>query len=245
MLFSRPNGRNKMTNNSYSVFNAMIDIVASPGKAFDEIRQHTAWLWWPLMISLLLASGLYLYYYNWVDFPWLIEETIRQIPAENRAESADAVRQFMSPGRSMWMTIIAIVVITLVIYTLQATYLHLANKIITAADIGFGSWFSFAAWTAFVGVFGVLAAFVMIFMADSNQLAAQDLAVLSMNSLFIHAGPGDPWFTWANSLNLIHFWTLFLMSVGFARWTGAELAKSTVIAVLPWALIFGIWALTI
>ena len=85
----------------------------------------------------------------------------------------------------------------------------------------------------------------MILMADSNQLAAQDLAVLSMNSLLIHASPGDAWFTWANSLNLVHFWSLFLMSIGFARWTGAEIMKSTVIAVLPWVLIFGIWALTI
>jgi hypothetical protein len=234
-----------MTNNSYSVFNAMVDIVASPGKALDEIKLHTSWLWWPLLITLLLAAGLWIYYYNWIDFPWLIEETIRQIPAEDRAERADAVRQFMSPGRSMWMTVIAIVVFTFVIYTVQATYLHLANKIITAADIGFGSWFSFTVWTAFVGVFGALAAFVMILMADSNQLAAQDLAVLSMNSLLIHASPGDAWFTWANSLNLVHFWSLFLMSIGFARWTGAEIMKSTVIAVLPWVLIFGIWALTI
>jgi hypothetical protein len=234
-----------MTNNSYSVFNAMVDIVASPGKALDEIKLHTSWLWWPLLITLLLAAGLWIYYYNRIDFPWLIEETIRQIPAEDRAERADAVRQFMSPGRSMWMTVIAIVVFTFVIYTVQATYLHLANKIITAADIGFGSWFSFTVWTAFVGVFGALAAFVMILMADSNQLAAQDLAVLSMNSLLIHASPGDAWFTWANSLNLVHFWSLFLMSIGFARWTGAEIMKSTVIAVLPWVLIFGIWALTI
>ena len=81
-----------MSDKSYSVFNAMMDIVASPGKALDEIKLHTFWLWWPLLISMGLASGLFIYYYGWVDFPWLIEETIRQVPAENRAESADAIR---------------------------------------------------------------------------------------------------------------------------------------------------------
>ena len=91
-----------MTGNSYSVFNAMVDIVASPGKALDEIKQHTSWLWWPLLITLLLATGMMVYYYSWVDFPWLIEETIRQIPAENRAESSEAIRKFMSPGTSTW-----------------------------------------------------------------------------------------------------------------------------------------------
>jgi hypothetical protein len=238
-------GRDEMSDSSYTVFNAMVDIVASPGKALDAVKLHTAWLWWPLLITLLLASGLMIYYFSWVDFPWLVDETIRQIPAENRAESADAIRNFMQPGRSTWTTVIAIVLVTFIIYLIQSVYLHLANKLITGADIRFGQWFSFSAWTAFVGIFGTLAAFVMIFMSDSNQLSQQSLQVLSMNSLLIHAAPGDPWFTWASSLTLVNFWMLYLMSIGFARWTGAAMVKSTIIAVTPWVLIFGIWAFTI
>ena len=231
-----------MSENSYSMFNAMVDIIAAPGKALDEIKSHTSWLWWPLIITVLLTSGLMLYYYNWVDFPWLIEETIRQLPAEDRAEAAGPIRQFMSVGTSTWTTVVAIPVVSLIIYTLQATYLHLANKLTTGAEIGFGQWFSFSVWTAFVEVFGALTAFIVIFMADSNQLAGDKLQALSMNSLIVHASPGDPLFTWANSLTLTNFWTLFLMSIGYARWTGATIVKSSIIAVLPWALIFGVWA---
>jgi Yip1-like protein len=232
-----------MADSSYSMLNAMVDIVAAPGKALDEIKLHTSWLWWPLLITMLLASGLMIYYYSWVDFPWLVEETIRQVPAESRAESADVIRKFMSVGTSTWTTVAAIVVMSLVIYTIQATYLHLANKLTTGAEIGFGQWFSFSVWTAFVGVFGALAAFVVIFMADSDQLATQDLQVLSLNSLLVHASAGDRLFTWASSLSLINFWTLFLMSIGYARWTGAGIVKSTIVAVLPWVLIFGVWGL--
>ena len=61
----------------------------------DEVRQHTAWLWWPLLISLGLICALFAYYYSWVDFDWLIEETIRQLPAEDRAASANV---YNSPG---------------------------------------------------------------------------------------------------------------------------------------------------
>lgn len=234
-----------MSENSYTVFNAMVDIVASPGKALDEIKQHTSWLWWPLLISILMGCGLMAYYYNWVDFPWLVEETIRQVPAENRAESAEAIRSFMKPTTSMYTTIAAIVVMTLVIYLIQSVYLHLANKLVTGAEIGFGQWFSFSTWTAFVGVFGGLAAFILLFMSDTNQISQQSLQVLSLNSILFHAKAGDPWFTWASSLSLIHFWTLFLMSIGYARWTGASIVKSSIIACLPWVLIFGIWAATI
>jgi len=234
-----------MSENSYSVFNAMVDIVASPGKALDEIKGHTSWLWWPLLISILLACGLMVYYFSWVDFPWLVEETIRGIPAENRAESADAIRSFMQPGRSTLTTVIAVVVMTLLIFLIQSVYLHLANKLTTGKEISFGQWFSFSTWTAFVGVFGTLAAFIAIFMSDSNRLSQEGLQVLSLNSLFVHASPGDPWFRWASSLAVINFWTLFLASIGYARWTGAGMVKATVIACLPWVLVFGIWALTI
>jgi hypothetical protein len=82
-------------------------------------------------------------------------------------------------------------------------------------------------------------------MSDSNQLSQQGLQVLSINSLFVHASAGDPWFTWASSLTLINVWTLFLMSIGYARWTGAGIVKSSIIACLPWVLIFGIWAIMI
>ena len=47
-----------------------------------------------------------------------------------------------------------------------------------------------------------------------------------MNSLFIHAEPGEPWFNWGNSLDLIKFWMLGLMALGFSRWTGSSMVKS-------------------
>jgi hypothetical protein len=234
-----------MTNTSYTPFNAMVDIIASPGKALDEIKQHTAWLWWPLLISVALTCAVFAYYYSWVDFDWLIEETIRQIPAEDRAASADAVRGFMTPRTSIVTTLIAIVVMTFVIYLVEAVYFHLVNKLSTGAAIGFGQWFSFAAWTAFVGIFGSLAALVVILTAGSNQISAESLQVLSLNNLVLHAEPGSPWFRWGNSLTLINFWMLALMSIGYARWTGASMVKSAIIACLPWVLIFGIWAVMI
>ena len=231
-----------MSDTNYTVFNAMTDIIASPGKALDEVKQHTSWLWWPLLINVVLAMGLMAYYYSWVDFPWLVEETIRGIPAENRAESAEAIRQFMKPGQTMWITLISILVVSFIIYLIQAVYFHLVNKMTSGAEIGFGQWFSFSVWIGFINIFGSLAALAMILMADSNQLASTSLQPLSLNALLVHASPGDAWHTWASSLSLLSFWTIFLAAIGFGRWTGASTVKSWVIAALPWVLIFGIWA---
>jgi hypothetical protein len=231
-----------MSESTYTVFNAMTDIFASPAKALDEVKSKTSWLWWPLLINIGLAAGLFIYYFSWVDFPWLIEETIRNLPADSRAESADAVRNFMSVRTSTLTTVAAIVIMSFVIYLLHAVYFHLANKVTSGSDIGFGQWFSFSVWTGFISVFGSLAVLVLIFMADSNQMAQTDLQPLSFNSLLIHANPGDPWFTWASSLSLINVWWWYLMSIGYSAWTDTPIIKSTIIVLLPWVLIFGIWA---
>ena len=231
-----------MNDTNYSVFNAMTDIIASPGKALDEVKQHTSWLWWPLLVSIGLAMGVFAYYYSWVDFSWLVEETIRGLPAENRAESADAVREFMKPGQTMWITLLSILVMSFIIYTISAVYYLLVNKMTSGAEIGFGQWFSFSVWVSFVNIFGSLAMLATVLMADSNQLAQTSIQPLSLNALLIHANPGETWHTWANSVSLLSFWTIFLAAIGYERWTGASTVKSWVIAALPWVLIFGIWA---
>ncbi len=234
-----------MASNSYTAFNALVDIIASPAKAYDEVKQHTSWLWWPLLIGMLSAIAIFSYYYSWVDFPWLVEETIRQMKPEDRAEGGEAIRKFMEPGKTMMFTLIMIVVMSMLIYTLQAVYYHLANKLTSGSEIGFGQWFSFSVWTGFVGVFGSLSALIVILMAESNQISSQELQLLSVNSLVLHVPAGDPWFTWASSLSLLHFWMIFLAALGFSRWTGASMVKSAVIAALPFVAIFGIWAFTV
>jgi len=234
-----------MSDAKYTPFNAMVDIVAAPGRALDAVKPHTSWLWWPLLISVLLTCAAFTYYFSWVDFDWLVDETIADLPAENRAEAADGVRAFMAPTRSTVITCAFIVILTFLIYAIQATYLHVVTKLATSAEVRYGQWFNFSAWTAFVNVIGAIAIFVVIFLADNNRLGQDELSPFSMNSLFIHARMGDPWFNWGNSLSLVNIWILFLMSMGYARWTGSSIIKSTIIAVLPWALIFGVWAVLI
>ncbi len=87
-----------MSNSNYGVMNAMVDILTSPSRAWDEIREHTGWLWVPLILVILVTSAAFTYFYLWVDYDWFVEETIRSMPVETRAEAAPGVRQFHEPG---------------------------------------------------------------------------------------------------------------------------------------------------
>ena len=161
-----------MADNSYSAFNALVDIITSPAKAFDGIKSHNSWFWLPLLLGIGFASGLLVYYYSWVDFEWLVDYTLEtQIAPEDRAASEDAVRSFMSPTSSIVTSVLAIVIITFVIYLLQALYFHLVNKATTGAKLTYGQWFNFSAWAGFVNVFGAIAGFMVILMASSKSFA--------------------------------------------------------------------------
>ncbi len=231
-----------MTEKTYTVFNAMTDMVASPGKAFDQIKLHSSWFWWPLLISIVLAAGMMYYYFSWVDFSWFVEETIRAMPVEQRAEAAEPTRQFMQQGPTSWMSAGGVVIGSFVIYAIMGVYFHLANKLTTSADLSFGQWFSFSVWANFVSIFGTLAAFAYIVMSDTNQVSAEALQVTSFNALFIKASIGDAWYNIASSFSLINIWIIALMTIGYTRWTGATMMKSAIVVLLPWVLVFGIWA---
>lgn len=231
-----------MTEKTYTVFNAMTDMVASPGKAFDQIKLHSSWFWWPLLISITLVAGMMYYYFNWVDFSWFVEETIRAMPVEQRAEAAEPTRQFMQQGSTSWMSVGGVVIGSFIIYAIMGVYFHLANKLTTSADLSFGQWFSFSVWANFVSIFGTLAAIAYILMSDTNQISAESLQVTSFNALFVKASVGDAWYSIASSFSLINIWIIALMTIGYARWTGATMMKSAIVVLLPWVLVFGIWA---
>jgi hypothetical protein len=231
-----------MSDPHYSVVNALQDIVFAPKRALSEVKPHPRWLWVPLLIVVLTTAAAFVYYYSWVDFEWLIEQTLLAIPAADRAAAEPGVRAFMTPTNNIAITVVAVVLMTLLIYAIQSVYLNLVNKVTGGAEVRYGQWYAFSAWTGFVGVFSALGMFMTMFLADSNQLTSDQLVPLSMNSLFFQASQGDPWFNWGNALTLVNFWMLGLMTVGYNIWTGASVVKSAIIVSLPWVLIFGIWA---
>src|SRR5690606_1573393 len=123
-----------------------------------------------LLICLVLPIAAFAFYWSWVDFDWFVNDTIRQASAAGApADQAEMIRNFMSPSRQIMITAVFVVVITFLIYAVQSGYLHLVNKLVGDPSIGYGQWFSFSAWTAFVGVVNPLIMFAVILLADGNQ----------------------------------------------------------------------------
>lgn len=232
--------------NTYGIGNALVDIIAAPSKALDEVRDRVSWLWVPLGIVIVLSIASTITYFYWVDFDWMVDQAVAEALRGGADPSAEAgIRSFMRPGMMMAMTVISLLVVTPLIYLLQAAYLHLVNKVTGNPDLRFGQWFALSAWSGFPMVFQALSTFVLLAMADSRQLGQSELSPLSLQSLLIRAEAESSWAAWGSSITLISFWTVGLLALGIMRWTGASMLKAIIIAAVPFVLIFGIWAVVI
>ncbi|HBK55382.1 MAG TPA: hypothetical protein DDZ76_03725 [Xanthomonadales bacterium] len=232
---------------NYTVASAFIDMFAAPGKAIDGIRSHLAWFWWPLLVVLLASAAIVAGYMVWVDFEWLIDQTVRMaVPPGGDPAIAESVRKFMNPTMMIASGLVGLVLGTGVIHLLLAVYLHLVNKVVGDPAGGFGQWFVLSVWAALPpGLFSALSSALVIATAESNQLPQDALNPLSLQSLIIHAEPATAWYGWGNALTVLNLWLIGLLTLGFMRWTGVSLGKSLVFVAAPWVLIFGGWAAVI
>lgn len=235
---------------SSSPWHALIDIFLEPRKAFGAARAHLSWLWVPLLLSLVLAIGFWMWYYASVDGDWLRDHMIAQ--ATQRMEEKgqpvdqtqlDAMQKFMTPKILMFGTLAGAVFATAIIYLLQALYLFLVAKVSGDKENGFGRWFSFTSWAYFPNIVATIASFFSYAFSGTKQVAPDELAVTSLNKLlFLNLHAGDTWFSFFESIHITTLWIIGLMAFGLMVWTGRSRGKAIAVAAGPYAVIFGIWA---
>ncbi|HMA10799.1 MAG TPA: hypothetical protein VKO83_02850, partial [Steroidobacteraceae bacterium] len=91
-------------------------------------------------------------------------------------------------------------------------------------------------------VLSLIAAALVLLTATSTQLDQADLKPLSINSLFVQRAFDQPGYTLFSSIDLIQFFSIYLSVVGVRAWSGRSWLFSSIFALLPYVLIYGIWA---
>lgn len=230
-----------MNDSSPTAFGSLIDIFLEPRKTLQDVRQHTGWLWWPLLLTFGLVVLSLVYYYGTADW-----DVIRQQQADAMSHynlTRDQIEKALAGltrGKIIIQGSIGVVIIFGLIYLIQALYLFLAAKVVGAEVQGFGSWFSFTAWTYFPAFLGSLATLGAM-LAYGKQATFTSVDVTSLNTLIFKLPMDHSWFNMANSVHLALFWTFALMAIGFSAWSKSSLRKSVAIVTAPYVLIYGIW----
>ncbi len=211
------------------------NVFLEPSSTFARLKAKThAWL--PLALMIVLSVGLMYWWISTVDFPWLVD---RMASAQAKPEVQAAMRQ-MTQKSMMVTTVIGAIIGSLIVYALTAVYYLIAGKVL-GSDIGYGKWFGFSVWTSVPRLLAMPLSVFQI-MSSGGHVVAEDLNMVSLNYLVLHLPASHPWAGFANGIDLTSLWCIFLAVIGLKAWTGRSTGTCVTVALLPYVILYGLWA---
>lgn len=214
------------------------NVFLAPSPTFTRLKSKTnAWL--PLVVSILLTLAIMVWWVDTLDFDWMREHMLASQP-NAKPEVREAMAKFMTPKSMMWSTGISAVAGTLLIAAVTAVYYLLAGKVI-GSPLGYGKWFGFAVWTSVPRLLALPLSALQI-VTSHGQLAPEDLNMVSLNYLLFHLPLSNHWASLLGSLDLTTFWSMALATIGLKAWTGRPTGTCLTVVLLPYLVIYGLWA---
>lgn len=218
-----------------------VNVFVSPAEAFRTLNARPSILF-PLAITLVAMSLVYVWYFQVVDYAWFVDDTLARSGGNMSEEQRQAVREFYA-NRSL-VTVAASsvaggVFMILLLYVLQAGYLTLVS-LLRGDSYRFRHWFSLISWTGLPSLLIVLVMSVNILLADNGQISLSDANSLSLSSLGVQSGGNAMLQGILDSITLAMLWSIALAVMGYRQWLETGYLKSAVIILAPYLLLFGV-----
>jgi hypothetical protein len=214
------------------------NVILEPTPTFGRLKAKTnAWL--PLVVLIVLSLGIMFWWVSTTDFDWLRAHMLASQP-NAKPEARAAMAKFMTPTTMLITTSASAVLGTLLIAAVTALYYLLAGKLL-GSDIGYGKWFGFSVWTSVPRLLTVPLSALQI-MTSHGQVGLEDLNMASLNYLVFHLPLTNPWAGLLGGIDLTMFWSLALATLGLKAWTGRPASTCALVALLPYLLIYGLYA---
>jgi len=214
------------------------NVILEPSPTFARLKDKTR-AWVPLVVLILLTLAISYWYIATLDFAWFREHMLAA-QGTVKPEAGGAQGHVPTPSSMLWTMGIGIVLGTPVTFALIAVYYLLAGKVM-GSSIGYGKWFGFVAWTSIPHLLALPLTALQI-ATSGGRLTLEDSNMVSLNYLLLHLPQSSHWASFAGSLDLTSLWIIALAAIGLKAWTGRSTAACTFVAVLPYVLIYGIWA---
>lgn len=213
------------------------NVILAPSPTFARLKDKPRPLI-PLLVLILLTLALSCWYVSSLDFAWFRDHMLAA-QGNMRPEARAAMEQF-TPKMMMWMSGAGAVLGTPVLCAVVALYYLLAGKAM-GTGIGYGKWFGFAVWTSIPRLLTVPLSALQI-LTSGGRLAPEDMNMVSLNYLLLHLPQSSPWFGLATNLDLTSVWSIAIAVLGLKAWTGRSTGTCVTAAVLPYVIVYGLWA---
>lgn len=217
-------------------------LATAPSSAFVELRERPRF-WFPLLLVVFTTVALNYWYFSVVDIEWLKATFLSADPGlQKMTEEQRAVAMSMySRNVMLYGSMVSIFIVLPAVLLLQALYLLVVGKV-TRLSPGFKHWFALSCWTSLPVLLSTVVAAILLLLADNAQVAPGVVAPLSLNELVLHVPEGSPGHTLFQSLNIPALLCWALMIIGFRTWSQRSWGFSAVVVLLPWVVIYGVWA---
>jgi hypothetical protein len=216
----------------------MGNVILEPSSTFTRLKDKpNAWV--PLVLLIVLTVAVSYWWVSTEDFGWLVDHMISS-KANIKEEQRAAMARFMTPTSMMWTSAGGAVLGTVVVFAVVALYYSIASRVIDA-PVSYGRWFAFAVWVSVPRLLAIPLTAVQI-MTSSGRLAPEDLNMVSLNYLLFHLPQSNAWASMASNVDLTSIWTIALATIGLKAWTGRSTGTCVTVAILPYLLIYGLWA---
>jgi hypothetical protein len=221
-----------------------VALATAPASAFRELRERPRF-WFPLLLAALTTAALTYWYYAIVDIEWLKDAMFGNDPDfQKGSEEERAAAASMLTRKTMLVgSLLGTLVVLPVVLALQALYLLVAGKV-TKLSPGFKHWFALSCWTSLTILLSNVVAGILLLLSDTSQISPGVLQPLSLDELLLHRPMGSPGQSLIASLSIPAFLSWALMIIGVREWSQRSWLFSTVVVLLPWVVIYGIWAFT-
>lgn len=218
-------------------------LATAPTTAFAELRERPRF-WFPLLLLVATTVGLYYWYYSIVDIEWFKDAIYGNNPQIQALPEADRATAMGMVGRGMllWGSVIGIAIFLPCVFLITALYFLLAAKV-TKLPQGFKHWLALTCWTSLPIVLNTIVAAIFILMSDTTQISPGVLQPLSINELLVHLPVSSPGYEMLSSLSIPAVLSSILAVIGVHAWSQRSWAFSTIVALIPLVLFYGIWAI--
>lgn len=228
--------------NSTALATSFIDVFAAPGNFFNGLLNVKTKTWLAFLLLIAVTSGGTLYFFSGMSNEWIIEQQMLHVQTESPSEEKE-IKSFLMETAQYTGALGAIfnAIFYVVLVSVLAGYYKLIGR--KNEQLTYNNWFAFSVWTQMPLIVHMLGLIALVVTANSPEVPLSLVNYASFNQLFVNLPIGHVFYDLAETLNLFFLWSIFLAAVGLKSWANMPTGKAAMFAILPYVLVFGIWAI--
>ena len=220
------------------MFKNLLDIFTAPMAVFPRLLEKPTVLV-PLLILLVAIASIQVGYLTTSDRNFLIDQLVDQAMSTRDTIRESEIRPMyenLNPAVLIGSAVVSTIIILSLLMLITAMYLNFISKFGHETRT-YKQWLSLVCWTSMPSLLIVLAAWVTM-ATGGGQVSMTALQPLSLDFLLgLDSGKQI-----LQQLSLPAFWSMGLLVLGYQHFTGSRLTRAAVITLLPYVLLYGLWA---